>query len=284
MTADLPRPAEWLVLSEAEVFGRFAALPGAVSDGEGPGRFVFVPGTRSDRVLLVAHADTHWGDAGITPACLHSDELGPILHSTQAGRPDGIGIGADDRAGCAALWELRGLGHSLLITGGEEDGCVAARRLAGSDRWSREIGGTHGFAVELDREGRDDAVFYDIATEAFARYVQDRTGYVARLGTSTDIRHICRTFCGVNLSVGYRRQHHADELLSVRHWEATVAVVGRWLSAEGLPGFPLEGVRFTWEGRPDPFRRLAVGARHYGAATDRQGTEIELVEDDGEAG
>jgi hypothetical protein len=39
------------------------------------------------------------------------------------------GIGADDRAGCAILWLLKDLGHSLLITDGEEKGGIGSKWL-----------------------------------------------------------------------------------------------------------------------------------------------------------
>ena len=40
------------------VFDRFLEIPGAIYRGEGLERFLYVRGSRSNKVLLVAHADT----------------------------------------------------------------------------------------------------------------------------------------------------------------------------------------------------------------------------------
>ena len=85
--------------------------------------FVYVPGTRKDRVLLVAHADTFFD---------YPEALGSIVieEGTYFSGSKGLGIGADDRAGCAILWLLRDMGHSLLVTNSEEYGSLAAMRIA----------------------------------------------------------------------------------------------------------------------------------------------------------
>ena len=84
--------------------------------------FVYIPGSRKDRVLLVAHADTFFHDFhGPHEIILDGD----IYRSME----DSVGIGADDRAGCAILYLLKDSGHSLLITNGEEIGCKAAHSI-----------------------------------------------------------------------------------------------------------------------------------------------------------
>jgi len=40
------------------MFDRFMEIPGAIYRGEGLERFLYVRGSRSNKVLLVAHADT----------------------------------------------------------------------------------------------------------------------------------------------------------------------------------------------------------------------------------
>jgi hypothetical protein len=42
------------------VFDRFLEIPGAIYRGQGLERFLYVRGARSNKVLLVAHADTVW--------------------------------------------------------------------------------------------------------------------------------------------------------------------------------------------------------------------------------
>lgn len=82
---------------------------------------VYVPGKRKDRVLLVAHADTVFGLRGKHKVILDGD----IYRSGDYDE----GIGADDRAGCAILWLLKDSGHSLLVTNGEEIGCVGSHDI-----------------------------------------------------------------------------------------------------------------------------------------------------------
>ena len=84
-------------------------------------RFLYIEGTRPDKVVLVAHADTFFDERYGWPQVAHTlDERDGAIYSINEGN---IGLGADDRAGCAILWLLRNSGHSLLITDGEEDGC-----------------------------------------------------------------------------------------------------------------------------------------------------------------
>src|SRR5436309_8786954 len=114
------RLKQWLEIDVQEVFTRFMPLArgGGMARGEGDTRFLYIPGTRPDRVLLLAHADTVWDAKPGYPAPV---QYADGVYSSQ--NPD-LGIGGDDRAGCAILWELRALGHSLLLTSGEEKGCI----------------------------------------------------------------------------------------------------------------------------------------------------------------
>ncbi len=100
------------------VFDRFLEIPDAIYRGEGLERFLYVRGSRSNKVLLVAHADTYWDHEYVY-------DLGPthkikIEDGNITAVNDEFGLGADDRAGCAMLRLLKDLGHSLLVTNGEE--------------------------------------------------------------------------------------------------------------------------------------------------------------------
>jgi hypothetical protein len=100
------------------VFDRFLEIPGAIYRGEGLERFLYVRGARSNKVLLVAHADTYWDhEYGYDPGPVHKIMIqdGNITAVNEE-----FGLGADDRAGCGMLWLLKDLGHSLLVTNGEE--------------------------------------------------------------------------------------------------------------------------------------------------------------------
>jgi hypothetical protein len=157
-----------------EVFARFLEMPGAIIRGEGLEKFLFVQGAREDRVLLVAHADTcwdeHYGGGGGPPKVIAQDN-GVIRNKNG-------GLGADDRAGCAMVWLLCGMGHSILITNGEEKGCRGSHWLmAQNGDVAEEINRNHRFAVQLDRRNGTDYKCYSVGTDAFRAYIEEMTGY-----------------------------------------------------------------------------------------------------------
>jgi hypothetical protein len=199
---------------------------------------------------LVAHADTVYPDIdgvidiGFEDGIFYSKNRDKEIEYTNRWGIEtsrrGVGIGADDRAGCAIVWNLRKLGHSILITSGEEVGCVATHRLMNTPYWYDEINTTHRFAVEFDRRGNKDIVFYRVGTDDFANYVKAETKYIPAPGSVTDISHLCRLICGVNMSVGYYNEHNTEEKLVYNQWQNTLAVAHDWLRKDNLPLFPLE--------------------------------------------
>ncbi|TAN39732.1 MAG: hypothetical protein EPN25_10550 [Nitrospirae bacterium] len=231
---------EMPLFSGDAVFSRFHELPGAVLHGRGPERFLYVRGTRDDRVLLVAHADTFWdrpdGPAEPGHKVIYSDG---ILSSSS----DTHGLGADDRAGCAMLWLLKDLGHSLFITDGEEQGGAGSSWLMGSAEHAgiaAEINDTHRFIVQFDRRNGTDFKCYTVGTDAFREYVRARTGYREPDRRSfTDIVTLCRSIAGVNLSIGYHHEHRPGEYLAFREWLHTLTLCRAWLAEKELPRFPL---------------------------------------------
>lgn len=218
------------------ILARFAGLPGAQIFGDSPERFVYVPGSRTDRVVLVAHADTVWQGYRRIETALAFDEAGGFFHSLSPR----YGLGADDRAGCAILWLLRDMGHSLLITDGEEQGLLGSEALVS---WQMEILeelNAHRFMVQFDRCNGRDFKCYGVGTPAFRQYVGDQTGYTEPNRTSrTDIVALCRSITGVNLSVGYRDEHTPRERLYLAEWLDTLRMCRSWLGQRGLPRFVL---------------------------------------------
>ncbi len=214
-----------------EIFSRFAALPGAIV-GNGDNsleRFVYIRGNRPDRVVLVAHMDTVWDKE--YGRCF-SEDRGVVLE-------DGIfkstnpkcGIGADDRAGCAMLWELRDSGHSILVVDGEEKGKHGARYLRKNYRkLFRELN-RHCYMIEFDWAGIDSCLFNQVDnTKAFKRYIKETLDVTE--GNSkggTDLQVLCRKICGVNLSVGYHAHHSVKEYLVLSEWESMLAKVSEFL-------------------------------------------------------
>ena len=212
------------------ILRRFAALPGAVSHIKGDkGDFVYVPGKRDDRVVLVAHSDTVWDKAYTGRDCRGGFVCGEGIYSSESERH---GIGADDRAGCAILWLLRESGHSLLITDGEEHGQtgVSSIRRGYPDLFA-ELN-AHCYMIQADRRNGTDYKFYDLPVSAeFRRFVTESTGYFdAGRFSRTDIVGLCRTVCGVNLSVGYHDEHTPDEYLDFDEWYNSLCVIERMIA------------------------------------------------------
>ena len=115
--------------------------------------------------------------------------------------------------------------------------------------------GLHAYAIEPDRYGDGQAVFYDETDgEGFEEYLSEivpefRFGE----GTYTDIATICPEvgICGVNVSIGYLNQHSGYEMLGlhdpplahdrnpVGHQHRFLGIVG--YQQHGRPGFAQQG-------------------------------------------
>lgn len=214
------------------VIDKFAALPGAIRRGDGAMQFVFIKGTRDNKILLVAHADTVWEAYG-RPTRFELKIEDDIISNAYGG------LGADDRAGCAMVWLLRDMGHSILITAGEEFGGMGSKFLVKSNPDIRAEIDKHAFILELDRRYIKEYKCYDVATDAFKRYIEESTGYAeSNRGGFTDICILCQEICGVNLSVGYFNEHTNEEYLVYSAWQHSLDLCRRWLNTD-LPRFLL---------------------------------------------
>jgi hypothetical protein len=278
----------WLQIDVAQVFERFlsVATASSITLGGGDTRFLYVPGERRDRVVLLAHADTVWDAKPGYPAPVpFADGVfgagsGPQARSTGVSATGGreppgnpqLGIGADDRAGCALVWELRSLGHSLLITSGEEKGCLSSHWIADHNPDVLAELNTHQFMVQFDRRNAKEFKCYEVGSDPFRAYVQQQTGYTEpdRL-RGTDIRVLCREVCGVNLSCGYYDEHTPAETIVFAEWEHTLNVARAWLSQHELPKFAL-GTRLPTVPHPGselPLARPEAGHRAGGLPDSR---------------
>ena len=215
-------------ISESKsVLNVFASLPGALCHFDGEHRnFVYVPGTRKDRVILVAHADTVWD--GDTRAKQSVELIDGVIYGTNKE----VGIGADDRAGCAILWLLRESGHSLLVTDGEERGAIATAHLIEKyPELASEIN-DHAYAIQLDRRNSSDYKVYNLpVTEEFMDFIEDNTGYkIPDSRSGTDIVVLCKRICGANLSVGYRNEHTENETIVLDDWYKTLTLLEKMIT------------------------------------------------------
>lgn len=219
-----------------KVFNKFASINGAVQRGKDLQRFLYIEGTRQNKVLLVAHADTVW-----------DEHYGKYDHKIQnISYDNGIihnnngGLGADDRAGCAILWLLKDMGHSILITHGEEHGREGSRWLMKHNTDIADaINSHHRFIIQLDRRNGTDFKCYNVGTDEFRSYIKSTIGYTEPdLCSNTDIVDLCRNICGVNLSIGYYKEHTENEHLIVQEWLNTLNICRNWIVEPTLPPFP----------------------------------------------
>lgn len=226
----------WFEISKAEVFDMFESeFSGKYfKDGEGDETFLYIPGRRPDRVVLIAHADTVWDHRPEYPSPVRYAD-GRFVSNNEF-----IGIGADDRAGCATLWRLRKSGHSLLITDGEEKAQRASYNiLTNYPDLLKEING-HQFMVQFDRQGSDEFKCYDVGSDEFRQYISSQLGYFERdFKGQTDICALCTQIAGANISIGYYNEHLPNEYLIYDEWVSTSLRVENWITNEELPKFRL---------------------------------------------
>lgn len=200
-------------------------------------RFLYIEGNRSDKVVLVAHADTVWDESYIYRELHQTITMdGDVIRGTN---PE-CGIGADDRAGCAILWLLRNSGHSILITDGEEHGRIGSFWLMNNHTDIADRLNNHRFLIQFDRRNARDFKCYNVGTDEFRTFIQKETGYTEPdRNSSTDIVTLCRDICGVNVSVGYYNEHTTEENINIKEWMYTFTTLSALLKLTPLHQFPL---------------------------------------------
>jgi hypothetical protein len=172
--------------------------------------FDYMYGKGDIPVLLVAHIDTVFKSL---PQEIFYDALNDSLWAKE-------GLGADDRAGVAAILSVveAGLKPHVLLLDYEESGCHGAKRAA------HELGAPDvNIIIELDRKGNEDSVYYSCDNPKMEAYV-NAFGFKTDHGTFTDITTLCPKWKigGVNLSTGYYNAHSKDEYLVIKEWRTTV--------------------------------------------------------------
>ena len=211
--------------SSNNVLEKFSLLPNAIYHNDGSKKnFVYIEGTREDKVLLVAHTDTVWDK--------YYEELDDCTQSIYEkngvyyGTNPEFGIGADDRAGCAILWLLKDMGHSLLIVDGEEYGQIGSKHIKRNYPDIYDKINNHSYIIQFDRRNGKDYKVYNLpVSQEFIDFIENNTKYEdAGRFASTDIVVLCNEICGVNLSIGYYNEHHSDEHLVFDEWYNTLII------------------------------------------------------------
>ena len=177
-------------------------------------------------VALAAHMDTVFSKP---VESLYYDTRKNVMWSPE-------GLGADDRAGIFAIYQIvrSGLRPHIILSTDEEKGCVGATELAKLPCPFEKLN----YIIQLDRRGSNDCVFYDCDNGKFTEYVES-FGFIEAIGSFTDITEYCPAWgvAGVNLSVGYYNEHTYSETLCVNILYATIHKVKNMLMEKEIPYF-----------------------------------------------
>ena len=196
------------------------------------GNFILVHGQAP--VMLVAHLDTVH-EQPVKDICLSAD--GNIIMSPQ-------GIGGDDRCGCFALCKIYKSAQIkpwLLFTCEEEVGGLGAKKFCYAHQQLQLPNDLDNlkFLIELDRKGKNDAVYYRCDNPDFEAYITGK-GFKTAQGSFSDISVIAPELgiAAVNLSSGYHHAHTLHEYINRAELEDTICKVVDIISdAAKLPRF-----------------------------------------------
>lgn len=173
--------------------------------------FVFAKGTVP--ILLVAHMDT-----------VHK-ELPRIIELNNGKISSPQGIGGDDRCGIYMISKIIEKHHcSVLFTEDEEIGGVGADKFV---HHSCLNGLEFNYAIELDRRGKNDAVFYECDNPEFEDFITEDGDWRTDFGSYSDICDVAPALgcAAVNLSCGYYNAHTKNEYVVFSEMEANIKKV-----------------------------------------------------------
>ena len=171
--------------------------------------YVFAQGTFP--VLLVAHLDTVHKNL---PQVILYDAHKKTMSSPQ-------GIGGDDRCGVFMIFEIiKRFNCSVLFCEDEEIGTVGARKFTETDL-AQTL--SFNYAIEFDRKGKNDAVFYDCDNDEFEEFIT-KEYYATAYGSFSDISVVAPFLkcAAVNLSCGYYNAHTTSEYVVVTEMIASI--------------------------------------------------------------
>lgn len=180
-------------------------------------------------IALTAHLDTVFENLIPKGKELFYDKEHEVMYSP-------FGAGFDDKAGVFAILQIvrSGLRPHIIFTTGEEEGAAGAYALAASECPFTDLR----YIIELDRQGKNDCVFYDCNNPEFTNYIES-FGFATEFGTFSDISVLCPAWkvAGVNLSVGYLNEHSSAEVLYVKDLQTTIEKVKMMLAETDIPSF-----------------------------------------------
>lgn len=173
--------------------------------------FIYAEGTVP--VLLVAHMDTVHEKNGVGAVeVICYSKCGRYMMSPQ-------GIGGDDRCGIYMILEIvKEHKCHVLFCEDEEIGGVGASAFAASG-----IMPAVNYAIEFDRRGTNDAVFYDCDNKEFTEFILEHEFEEAH-GSFSDISVVAPRIgvAAVNLSSGYFSEHTKHEMIDMEAVENNI--------------------------------------------------------------
>lgn len=185
--------------------------------------FIYAKGNNVP-VMLTAHMDTVHKEP---PSIILRQQSGNKISSPQ-------GIGGDDRCGIYMIMKIlkdTDLRPTILFCEDEEIGGIGSSKFCRTEL-IKEVN-TLKFLIELDRTGKDDAVFYDCDNPDFTDFILDQTGYKESYGSFSDISVLSPAsgIASVNLSCGYYNAHTKDEYVLLNEMYHTIEVTEKLLIA-----------------------------------------------------
>lgn len=167
-------------------------------------------------IMVTAHMDTVH-EKTVRKIKVYKKEDKTIIWSPQ-------GIGGDDRCGIWIILRILSrteLRPTILFCEDEEIGRVGAKKFTKAyPDFAKELR----YIIELDRKGKDEAVYYECGNEDFYDYIEGVTGFNHDYGSYSDITELCEKgdIAGVNLSVGYYDQHTLQETVVFEEMESSL--------------------------------------------------------------
>lgn len=179
---------------------------GYVNVGDG---YVYAQGVFP--VLLVAHLDTVHATL---PTTIVYNKEADSLSSPQ-------GIGGDDRCGVYMILEIvKKYNCSVLFCEDEESGGIGATKFT-KTKLAQNL--EFNYIIEFDRQGHDDAVFYNCGNEEFEQFIT-KDYFKTAWGTFSDISILAPFFgcAAVNLSCGYYKPHTKNEYVVLTEMDESI--------------------------------------------------------------
>lgn len=210
---------EMILATETDVFAAFTKRADQMNRqiwlSEDKDMFMFIEGNCP--ICLVAHVDT------VSPL---KSPVGRWIEESQGnlrcyrrtskGKATQTILGADDRAGCYALYQLMEgkLQPHILLTNMEECGGAGAKAFAASDLTAMfKIM----FFIEFDRKGCNSYVQYNDNPDELHKFMEQFNINFDKGGSFSDIAIISRVtkMPSINMACGYYHQHTEHEYLNL---------------------------------------------------------------------